>query len=207
MKFLVLAAALFLTSCMTGSFDQSTLPQTGATGKVNRTMISGEPKAGLKEISYKRHFTRSVQGRQDAVRVMLFVDPYLKLNAQVQSEADGREKGYTPAQIDEEYQKLYANNVRAWTQTKTCFDYELNSNTKEAGNSDNWNVELKSIASGAIYPVQLKFAKEHLSGKGFSWFQFTGVMCTQTRVEPSEGLILTMTPKHRPDKVITLKWE
>lgn len=207
MKYLILSASLFLTSCMTGSFDQSTLPQTGASGRVNRAMINGEPKTGLREISYKRHFTRSVQGRQDAIRVMLFVDPYLKLNAKVQAEDDGREKGYTLAQIDEEYQRIYANNMRAWVQTKTCFDYELNSDAKQAGEASNWNVELKSIADGSMYPVEMKFAKQHLTGKGFSWFQFTGIMCTNTRVEPGLGLILTMTPKHRPDKVITLKWE
>ncbi len=192
---------------MTGSFDKSTLPQTGASGKVNRTMIEGEPKQGLREISYKRHFTRSVQGRRDAIRVMLFVDPYLKLNAIAQAEDEGREKGHSEAQISEESRKIYENNRRAWTLTKTCFDFELNSNNENAGLPSNWNVELRSVAEGATYPVEVKFSPDRLVGKGFNWFQFTGVMCTATRVEPGLGLVMTLTPNHMDKKQITLTWE
>lgn len=207
MKILFLLTSLLLTSCMTMSLDQSTLPQTGAAGKINRAMIEGEPKAGLKEISYKRQFTRSTQGRDDTIRVMLFVDPYVKLNAKAQAADDGREKGYTEGQIDEEFQRIYTNNMKAWVQTKTCFDFELNSNTKDAMKSENWDVKLTSLTDGLTYPVELKFSKTHLVGKGLSWFQFTGVMCTATRVDPAGGLEMTLTPKYRQNKSITLKWE
>ncbi|MES2769821.1 MAG: hypothetical protein V4596_11810 [Bdellovibrionota bacterium] len=206
MKFLLLAASLILTSCMSLSLDHSTLPQTGAAGRINREMISGEPKSGLREISYKRQFTRSVQGAEDTVRVMLFVDPYLKLNARVQAEDDGKQKGYTQGQIDEEFQRIYVNNMKSWVQTKTCFDFEINSNTKESLNG--WDVQLKSVADGATYDVDVKFAKEHLAGKGLlKWFQFTGIMCTKERVEPALGLEMTLTPRYRQNKTIILKWE
>lgn len=198
---------LGLTSCMTGSLDQSTLPQTGSSGKIHRNMIEGEPRSGLREISYKRHFTRSTQGLDDTLRVMLFVDPYIKLNAKVQAEDEGKEKGYTVAQIDEEYQKIYTNNMKAWVQTKTCFDYEINSDTEAAGNPANWDVELKSLTDGGMYPVEMKFSRDHLSGKGIKWYQYTGVMCTPSRVDPAGGLQMTLTPKFRKDKVITLTWE
>ena len=207
MKFFILALSLLLSSCMTGSLDQSTLPQTGASGKVDRRLIDGEPRPGLKEISYKRHFTRSVQGTEDTVRVMLFVDPYLKINAKVQAEDDGKEKGYTASQIDEEYQKIYINNMKAWVQIKTCFDFELNSNTKDAMNPANWDISLKSIVDNQVYEVDTKFSKDHLVGKGIKWFQFTGIMCTKARVEPALGLELTMIPKYRKDKRVVLKWE
>lgn len=207
MKLLVILSGLILTSCMTLSLDHSTLPQTGASGRINRSMIEGEPKDGLKEISYKRHFTRSVQGSHDTLRVMLFTSPYLKLNARVQAQEDGQEKGYNEAQIDEEFQKLYTNNMKAWVQTKTCFDFEINSDTKDALSPSNWDVQLKSVSDGASYPVELKFSKEHLAGKGIKWFQFTGVMCTATRVEPAGGLTMTLIPKYRENKIITLKWE
>lgn len=192
---------------MTGSFDRSTLPQTGASGKIHRNMIEGEPRSGLREISYKRHFTRSTQGVRDTVRVMLFVDPYLKLNAKVQAEDEGKEKGYDTAQIDEEYQKIYTNNMKAWVQTKTCFDYEINSDTQEAGDPTNWDVKLKSLLDGGIYPVEMKFSNDHLSVKGMKWYQFTGVMCTRSRVDPAGGLQMILTPKFRENKVITLTWE
>jgi len=207
MKHLIFLTSLFLTSCMTGSLDQSTLPQTGAAGRIDRTLIAGEPKAGLREISYKRHFTRSVQGTQDTLRVMVFVDPYLKLNAKAQSEADGLEKGYSESQMDEEYQKIYINNMKAWVQTKTCFDFEFNSDAKEAGSADNWEVTLKSVADNQTHEVQMKFEKDHLVGRGIKWYQFTGIMCTSTRVEPALGLEMTLIPKYRKDKIITLKWE
>lgn len=208
MKYFILVACLFLTSCMTGSLDQSTLPQTGAAGKMNRSMIDGEPKAGLREISYKRHFTRSVQGIDDTLRVMLFTNPYLKLNAKVQAEDEGQERGYTAGQVDEEYQKIYTNNMKAWVQTKTCFDYEINSNTPDAGKAENWNVELKSLVDGGTTPVEMKFAKDYLSGKGgMKWYQFTGIMCTTNRVDPSGGFKMILTPKYRENKTITLTWE
>lgn len=207
MKYIIIAATLFLTSCMTGSFDQSTLPQTGAAGRIDRTLISGEPKAGLKEISYKRHFTRSVQGTKDTVRVMLFVDPYLKLNAKAQAETDGKEKGYSESQVDEEYQKIYINNMKAWVQTKTCFDFEINTDAKEAMSVGSWDVTLKSIVDGETHDVNMKFAQEHLERKGLTWFQFTGIICTNSRVEPEMGLELTMVPKYRKNKTIILKWE
>ena len=191
---------------MTLSLDKSTLPQTGASGKLSRSMIAGEPKDGLREISYKRQFTRSVQGSEDTVRVMLFVDPYLKLNARTQAEDDGKEKGYTQSQIDEEFQKIYVNNMKAWVQTKTCFDFEINSNTKESLNG--WDVQLKSVADGQVHDVEVKFANEHLAGKGLlKWYQFTGIMCTKNRVEPDLGLEMTLTPRYRQNKIITLKWE
>lgn len=205
MKFLILLSSLILTSCMTLSLDQSTLPQTGAAGKINRSMITGEPKEGLKEISYKRQFTRSVQGSKDTLRVMLFVDPYVKLNARVQAQDTGKEKGYTQGQIDEEFQRIYVNNMKAWVQTKTCFDFEINSDTKESLNG--WKVQLKTIAGGDVYDVDVKFAKEHLAGKGMNWYQFTGIMCTKERVEPALGLEMTLTPTYRENKTIILKWE
>jgi hypothetical protein len=207
MKYIIVLASLFLTSCMTGSLDQSTLPQTGAAGRIDRTLISGEPKAGLKEISYKRHFTRSVQGRDDTIRVMLFVDPYIKLNAKAQAEDEGKEKGFSPAQIDEEYQRTYINNMKAWVQTKTCFDFEINSNTQEAGDGGSWDVILKSVADGKNHEVEMQFEKDHLVGRGIKWYQFTGIMCTNERVEPALGLQMSLIPKYRKDKVITLKWE
>jgi hypothetical protein len=206
-KYFIFASTLFLTSCMTGSLDQSTLPQTGSAGRIDRSNISGEPKPGLREISYKRQFTRSVQGTEDTLRVMLFVDPYIKLNAKAQAEDDGKEKGYTPSQIDEEYQRIYINNMKAWVQTKTCFDFEINSNTKEAMDAGSWDVSLKSIADGETHDVEMQFEKDHLVGKGIKWYQFTGIMCTKTRVEPALGLEMTLTPKFRQNKTITLKWE
>lgn len=205
MKFLIIASALLLTSCMTLSLDHSTLPQTGAAGRMNRSMISGEPKEGLREISYKRQFTRSVQGSKDTVRVMLFTDPYIKLNARVQAQDEGKERGYSQSQIDEEFQKIYVNNMRAWVQTKTCFDFEINSDTKESLNG--WDVSLKTIAGGDVHEVEVKFAKEHLAGKNMNWYQFTGVMCTKERVEPALGLEMTLTPRYRENKTVVLKWE
>lgn len=207
MKFFMIATTLVLTSCMTGSFDKSTLPQTGASGKVNRAWLTGEPKPGLREISYKRHFTRSVQGRTDAVRVMLFVDPYLKLNAETQAADEGREKGYSEVQIQEEAQRIYQTNLKVWVENKTCFDFEFNSNNENAGTALNWNVQVKTIADGAVYPVEVKFSPDRLVGKGFNWFQFTGVMCTSTRLDPSMGLVMTLAPKHLEGKEITLTWE
>lgn len=209
MKFLIFSllsvTAFFLTSCMTLSLDQSTLPQTGAAGKMNRSMIEGEPKDGLREISYKRHFTRSVQGSKDTIRVMLFTDPYIKLNARVQAEDTGKEKGYSRSQIDEEFQRIYVNNMKAWVQTKTCFDFEINSDTKDSMNG--WDVSLKTAAGGDVHDVEVKFSKEHLAGKGMNWYQFTGIMCTKERVEPSLGLVMTLIPRYRENKTITLKWE
>ncbi len=208
MKYFFILSCLLLTSCMTASLNKSTLPQTGASGKLNPAMLSGEPRPGLREISYKRHLTRSVQGTQDTVRVMLFVDPYLKLNAKVQAEAEGAERGYNGIQIDDEYQKIYVNNMKAWVQSRTCFDFEINSDTAEAGEAENWDVELKSLDGGGVMPVLMQFSPEHLTGRGGKWYQFTGVMCAATRVEPHGGLQMTLVPKYRSEpRPIVLTWD
>lgn len=176
---------------------KSTLPQTGSAGMIEKKMLESDPRPGLKEISYKRYFTRSTQDFEDSVRVMLFTEPYLKLNARAQAESD--------TQIN--YDELYATNLKIWVTQKTCFDFELNSNTDLAGKAQSWTIDLETIAEPKKYSVDITFDKDYLVSKNNKWFQYTGIICAKEKLNPLLGLRMVLTPSFRENKSIILKWE
>jgi hypothetical protein len=182
---------------MTPSFTESKLPQTGSSGRIETKMLQEDPHPGLREISYKRHFTRSTQDFDESVRVMLFTDPYLKLNAEAQAADD--------TNADES--KIYKTNSKVWVHDKTCFDFELNSTTADAGKPSNWQIALTTIKDQKSHDTIVELDKKFYSGKNGRWFQYTGIICALDKLDPTLGIDMVLMPNFRENKSIELKWE
>ncbi len=194
-----------LTSCMSGSFTESTLPQTGSTGFVNASFIDGEPKE-KNQNSYKRHLTRGYYSSTDTVRVLLITSPYLKVVSEAWAKDDGKKNQSTPEQIEQAAQYMFQKNSQELVSKKTCFDIELNSDSVQSGNDSAWAGTVKEVKTQKEVSLSFSFSNQYIQRDRGGWFQFTGVACAEERLDPKNSLIMTLKPNYRENRTIRLSW-
>ncbi len=202
----VIFSILALTSCMTGSLTESTLPQTGSSGKLKAEYIDGSAVL-KKENDYKRHLTRGYYSADDTVRVLLITEPYLKAVSRQWAQKDGEKNSATPEQIQQSQDYMNQKNIKELVLDKTCFDIEVNSNSEAAGNSDFWKAIVTEAKSRKEEMLTVKFSLNYIQRDRGGWFQFHGVLCTPERLNVKNGISMILTPLYRENKTILLKWE
>jgi hypothetical protein len=190
---------------MSGSLTDSTLPQTGSSGVIHSDYIEGEPKEKSQN-AYKRHLTRGHYSSLDTVRVLLITSPYLKAVSAAWSQEDGKKNNSTPEQIAQAEQYMFQRNSKELLEKKTCFDIELNSDNVQAGSDNSWIGTVKEAKTQKEVSLKFKFSNQYIQRDRGGWFQFTGVVCADEKLDPKNSLVMILKPQYRENKVIQLSW-